>query len=227
MGAVEGACRGTPGRERGTRCPVRRVPRLAAVELADIAAVVAGYLVGSVDFGVIVPRLAGVDIFSAGSGNPGATNVLRTMGRLAAAGVLLGDLVKGLLAALLGCLVGGEVVGFAAGFAAVAGHCFPIWHRFRGGKGVATAGGMTFWLEPLLGLIMLGVWAATVRVTRRASVASVLVALGFVPGVAAFGHCGWALAWTGAAAALIVARHHENIMRLVRGEEHTIEEASA
>lgn len=193
------------------------------MDLADLAAVAAGYLIGSVDFGVIVPRLAGVDIYGTGSGNPGATNVLRTMGRTAAAGVLIGDLVKGLVAALIGDLVGGEVVGFAAGFAAVVGHCFPIWHGFRGGKGVAAAGGMAFWLEPLLGVIMLVVWAATVRITRRASVASVLVAVGFTPGVAAFGHRGWSLVWAGAASALIVARHHANIRRLLRGAEHTIE----
>jgi glycerol-3-phosphate acyltransferase PlsY len=193
------------------------------VEPADIAAVAAGYLIGSIDFGVIVPRLAGVDIYGTGSGNPGATNVLRSMGRAAAASVLLGDLVKGLVAAMIGDLVGGVAVGFAAGFAAVAGHCFPIWHRFRGGKGVATAGGMTFWLEPLLGLAMLAVWVATVRLTRRASVASVLVALGYLPGVAAFGHRSWTLVWAAGAAGLIVARHHANIRRLVHGEEHTIE----
>jgi glycerol-3-phosphate acyltransferase PlsY len=193
------------------------------VELADIAAVAAGYLIGGVDFGVIVPRLAGVDIYGTGSGNPGATNVLRTMGRAAAAAVLLGDLLKGLVAALVGDLVGGEAVGFAAGFAAVLGHCFPVWHRFRGGKGVAAAGGMTFWLEPLLALAMLAVWGATVRVVRRASAASVLVALGYVPGVAAFGHRGWSLVWAGGAAGLILVRHHGNIRRLVSGEEHTIE----
>ena len=108
----------------------------------DIAAIVAGYLLGSVDFGVIVPRLLGVDIYGTGSGNPGATNVLRTMGRKEAALVLLGDLAKGVGAAALGSWAGGPVIGFAAGLAAVVGHCFPVWHRFKGGKGVAAAGGM-------------------------------------------------------------------------------------
>jgi glycerol-3-phosphate acyltransferase PlsY len=197
------------------------------VELADIAVVAAGYLIGSVDFGVILPRLAGIDIYAAGSGNPGATNVLRTMGKAAAVGVLLGDLAKGLAAAAIGDLVGGEVVGFAGGFAAVVGHCFPIWHGFKGGKGVAAAGGMVLWLEPFMGLIMLAVWAATVWLTRKASVASVLVAVGLIPGLAAFGHRGWSLVWAGAAAALVVIRHHANITRLVRGEEHTIEGTAA
>lgn len=193
------------------------------MDLADLAAVLTGYLIGSVDFGVIVPRIAGVDIYSVGSGNPGTTNVLRSMGRAAAAAVLVGDLIKGLAAAALGDLAGGEVVGFAAGFAAVAGHCFPIWHRLKGGKGVATAGGTVFWLEPLLGAALLVVWAALVWLTKKASVASVALAVAFVPGVALFGHRGWALVWAAAAALLILIRHHSNIRRLLHGAEHTIE----
>jgi len=89
------------------------------VDAWDIAAIAAGYLLGSVDFGVIVPRLLGVDIYGTGSGNPGATNVLRTMGRKEAALVLLGDLAKGVGAAALGSWAGGPVIGFAAGLAGV------------------------------------------------------------------------------------------------------------
>ena len=138
----------------------------------DIAAVAAGYLLGSVDFGVIVPRVLGVDIYDTGSGNPGATNVLRTMGRKEAALVLLGDLAKGVGAAALGSWAGGPIVGFAAGLAAVVGHCFPVWHRFKGGKGVAAAAGMVAWLEPWALLIVLGVFVAVVTLTRKASLGS-------------------------------------------------------
>ncbi|HSQ37295.1 MAG TPA: glycerol-3-phosphate 1-O-acyltransferase PlsY [Acidimicrobiia bacterium] len=190
----------------------------------DVAAIVAGYLLGSIDFGVIVPRLFGIDIYGTGSGNPGATNVLRTVGRREAVLVLLGDLAKGAGAAALGNWAGGEVIGFAAGLAAVVGHCFPVWHRFRGGKGVAAAGGMVLFLEPFAGLALLGVFVAVVALTRKASLGSLIAAVALVPTLAAFGHRGWSLGLAGAAVALIVIRHIPNIHRLLGGREHTIEE---
>lgn len=190
----------------------------------DVAAIVAGYLLGSIDFGVIVPRLFGIDIYGTGSGNPGATNVLRTVGRREAVLVLLGDLAKGAGAAALGNWAGGEVIGFAAGLAAVVGHCFPVWHRFRGGKGVAAAGGMVLFLEPFAGLALLGVFVAVVALTRKASLGSLIAAVALVPTLAAFGHRGWSLGLAGAAVALIVIRHVPNIRRLLGGREHTIEE---
>jgi glycerol-3-phosphate acyltransferase PlsY len=193
------------------------------VDLSAVGAVIAGYLIGSVDFGVIVPRLAGVDIYREGSGNPGATNVLRTMGRPAAALVMAGDLLKGIAAGILGNVIDGPVLGFAVGFAAVAGHCFPIWHRFKGGKGVATAGGMVFAIEPILGAILLVGWGLLATLLKRASPASILLALAVVPALYGFGHRGWALTWAGAAAALVLVRHRANIRRLLGGSEHRIE----
>jgi glycerol-3-phosphate acyltransferase PlsY len=194
------------------------------VQVEAIAVVVAGYLVGSIDFGVIIPRLRGVDIYSSGSGNPGATNVLRSMGRKMAAVVVLGDISKGLLAAMAGDLMVGEATGFAAGFAAVLGHCFPIWHRFRGGKGAAAAGGMTLWMTPLAGLGFIVAWALIVGVSKRASIASIVSATALTPLLAVLGHRGWSLVWAGAASFLVVARHHANIRRLLGGSEHRIEE---
>lgn len=196
-------------------------------DASTIAVLVAAYLIGSVDFGVVVPRLLGVDIYAAGSGNPGASNVLRTMGRGAGAAVLLGDMAKGVGAAALGDLVIGGPAGFGAGLVAVLGHCFPVWHRFKGGKGVATAGGVTLWMEPLLGLGALCVWGAVVALTRRASIASLVVVAGFVPALVIFGNRGWALVWAAAIAVLVVARHHANIRRLLSGAEHTVEGAGA
>ncbi len=193
------------------------------MDSTTILLVVAGYLIGSIDFGVIVPKLSGVDIYSRGSGNPGTTNVLRTMGRKAAIIVMLGDLAKGLGAAALGDLVVGPTVGFGTGLAAVVGHCFPIWHRLRGGKGVATAAGMMLWLEPLLGAVLLGVWAVLALVAKRASVASLVVAVALVPGVLLFEHRGWAVVWAALVALLIVVRHHDNIRRLLQGAERPIE----
>jgi glycerol-3-phosphate acyltransferase PlsY len=195
------------------------------VQVEAIAVVVAGYFLGSIDFGVILPRLRGVDIYAEGSGNPGATNVLRSMGRRMAALVMAGDLLKGLAAAAIGDLVVGEAAGFAAGFAAVVGHCFPVWHRFRGGKGVAAAGGAVLWLEPLSGLASVGIWLVVILVAKRASVASMVTAACLVPLVALFGHRGWSLVWAAAISLLIVARHRGNIVRLIKGAEHRLEEA--
>lgn len=193
------------------------------MDLWSITAFVTAYLIGSIDFGVVVPRLRGVDIYEVGSGNPGATNVLRSMGRGTAAVVLLGDLLKGVVAAALGDLAGGDAAGFAAGFAAVVGHCYPVWHRFRGGKGVATAGGMTLWMEPFLGLILVPMWAVVTATAKKASVASLLLAVLLVPGLALFGHRGWSLVWAGLTSILVLYRHRGNMVRLLRGSEHTIE----
>lgn len=192
-----------------------------------VAVVAVGYLIGSVDFGVVVSRLRGIDIYSTGSGNPGATNVLRSIGRTTAALVVLGDIGKGIGAAALGDLMVGEAAGFAAGAAAVLGHCFPIWHGLRGGKGVATTGGMIIWLEPLLAAPLLIVWGLAVWLTKRASVASLVAVALVVPGLAGFSHRGWSLVWAAAAALLVIARHEGNIRRLLRGAEHTVESDSA
>ena len=93
-------------------------------------ALVIAYALGSVDFGVIVPRLLGVDIYAHGSGNPGASNVMRTIGKKAGAAVMVADAGKGALAAFIGSWLVNDVVGFWCALAAVAGHVFPVWHRF-------------------------------------------------------------------------------------------------
>jgi acyl phosphate:glycerol-3-phosphate acyltransferase len=195
------------------------------VDLVSVAVVVAAYFIGSIDFGVIVPRLLGHDIYQHGSGNPGATNVLRSLGRRVAAFVVLGDVTKGFVAAMLAGLVGGEAAGFAGAFAAVTGHCFPVWHRFRGGKGVAAAGGAALWLAPLLAGSVIVVWVVVVALVRRASIASLTVVVVWVPGMLLFGYRGAAVAWSAAMAALIVVRHHDNIRRLLGGAEHPIDSA--
>ena len=183
------------------------------------------YLIGSVSFGVIVARVNGIDIYAHGSGNPGTSNVARTLGKKAAVIVLIGDGLKGLAAAAIGDLVLGGAGGFAAGFAAVTGHIFPIWHAFRGGKGVATAIGATLWLEPLFGLLLAVGWGAIVAVTNTASIASLVVIVLYVPGFAVAGHRGASLWWATATATLMLLRHIGNIRRLVSGAEHSVTEA--
>lgn len=186
-------------------------------------ALVFAYAFGSVDFGVIVPRLLGVDIYAHGSGNPGASNVMRTIGKKAGAAVMVADAGKGALAAFVGTWLVSDVVGFWCAFAAVVGHVFPIWHKLRGGRGVATAIGAVLWLEPWFGLILAVGWGGTVVLTKTASIASLGAMLIYVPGYAAFGWRGWPLLAAMLTAALVVVRHAPNIRRLIRGREQTVD----
>ena len=190
--------------------------------MARIAALVLGYLVGSIDFGVIVPRMMGIDIYDEGSGNPGASNVFRTLGRRAGAVVLLGDAAKGVLAAAIGEVWIGGGFGFVTGLAAVVGHVVPVWHRFRGGRGVATALGVALYLEPLLGLVLMALWTAIVLVWKTASVASLVTMALYVPGFAVAGATASELAWATVIVVIVVVRHAPNIRRLVEGAEGTV-----
>lgn len=190
-------------------------------------ALIAAYLVGSIDFAVIVARMRGVDIRQVGSGNPGTSNVLRTLGRFPAALVLIGDLVKGVIAAAMGWVASGSVDpqvhwAFAAGLAAVIGHCYPVFHRFRGGKGMATALGALGFTLPLVGLVGGVFWLITVWLTKTASLASILVVVLAVPLAVWQGVRGWALAWLIAMVVLVVWRHKGNIVRMVRGSEQKV-----
>ena len=188
------------------------------------------YLLGSIDFGVIVPRVLGVDIYSVGSGNPGTSNVLRSLGKGPAALVLLGDGAKGALAAAIGTVWAGAISSFmsaetlavACAFAAVVGHIAPIWYRFRGGKGVATAIGAAIYLAPIFGLVLAIVWLIVTLVFKVASIASLGAMVLYVPGLALSGYRGWALVWAAGIAVLVIVRHIPNIRRLATGSERTV-----
>ncbi|MGA9597868.1 MAG: glycerol-3-phosphate 1-O-acyltransferase PlsY [Acidimicrobiia bacterium] len=180
------------------------------------------YLLGSISSGAFVPRLMGVDIYAHGSGNPGASNVMRTLGKKAGAVVMLVDASKGLLAALIGG-AGGTELGFWCALAAVIGHVFPVWQRFRGGRGVATAIGASLFLAPWFGLVLAVAWGVTVALTKTASIASLGAMVLYVPGYALYGHRGWALVAAALTAALVVARHAANIRRLLGGREQTVD----
>lgn len=185
-----------------------------------VAVVVAAYLLGSVDFAVWVARAKGVDIYDVGSGNPGTANVARILGWRTALWALVGDALKGVAAASAGLfLAGSSAAGFAAGLAAVVGHCYPVWHRLRGGKGVATAGGTIAVLAPVVTVALIILWLLVARLVRVSSVASVSAVVLAVPLMALTGHRGWSLVWVGLMALLIVARHRPNLARLLRGEE--------
>ena len=147
---------------------------------------------------------------------------MRTIGKKAGAVVMLLDAGKGVAAAAIGAAVSTEL-GFWCGLAAVVGHVFPLWLRFRGGRGVATAIGAILFLAPWFGLLLAIGWGATVAVTKTASIASLAAMLLYVPGYAIYGYRGWALIAATVTAALVIVRHTANIRRLLGGREQTVE----
>jgi acyl phosphate:glycerol-3-phosphate acyltransferase len=199
-------------------------PMTFAIALAIIAA----YVVGSIDFAVIVSRMHGVDIHTVGSGNPGASNVMRSVGRVPGAMVLVGDTLKGVVGAAMGMIASGTgdphvVWAFVAGLAAVIGHCYPIFHHFKGGKGVATGLGILFFTVPLVGLIIVLTWIVLVKLTKTASVSSLIVVFGSIPLAMWRGVTGMSLVWLLVIVVLIVWRHRANIKRVITGSEQKVE----
>lgn len=196
--------------------------------LSLLLALLAAYVVGSLDFAVVVGRMHGVNIHEVGSGNPGTANVLRTLGRGPAAMVFVGDMLKGVVAAAIGMVVGGGdpagVWAFATGLAAVVGHCYPVFHRFRGGKGVATAVGVVLFTIPLAGLALAAVWGVVVALSRVSAVGSLVLAVASVPAAMWQGLSGIPLVLLGVTFLLVVWRHRPNIKRLVAGEERPVTE---
>ncbi|MBO9454811.1 glycerol-3-phosphate 1-O-acyltransferase PlsY [Paracoccus sp. R12_1] len=183
---------------------------------------VLGYLLGSIPFGIVIARALGLgDLRKIGSGNIGATNVLRTGNKPAALATLLLDSGKGAIAVLLARHFAGETAAIMAGGAAFLGHCFPVWLGFKGGKGVATFLGTLIALNWPLGLIACGIWLLTALVSRISSL-SALMAAALSPVFA------WALGRTDLIlvclfmAALIFLRHKANIARLMDGSEPRI-----
>lgn len=184
--------------------------------------VVPAYLLGTFPTAILMGRRRGVDPTAAGSGNPGASNTFRTMGRRAGALVLLGDVAKGALGAGAGLATGNRAVGVACGLAAVLGHVAPITRRFRGGKGVATAAGMALVLLAVPAVILAAVWLATVKATGAAAAGSIVIAAGLPIAAAVVGRPAGEVAAFAVCGLLVVARHRGNIERLRRGEERSL-----
>ena len=188
----------------------------------DALLVVLGYLLGTLPTALLVGRRIGRDPTLEGSGNPGASNVYRTAGAKAGATVFAGDLLKGALATGIGLAAGDRVLALACGGAAVLGHIAPVTRRFRGGKGVATACGLVVVLFPLLAVVTAVAWGAVAKLSGKASLASILIAVLIPIGVAAMGRPAIEVGVVVAVAALLVLRHAENIARLARGEERSL-----
>lgn len=200
------------------------MPEFAIVVLAVLAA----YLVGSVPFAVVCSKLFGLaDPRSYGSKNPGATNVLRSGNKAAAAMTLLGDMAKGWLAVFLAQLLAPKY-GFADGLiGAVAlavffGHLYPIFLGFKGGKGVATAAGVLLALDPALGLITLGVWLTIAFLLRYSSLAALVAAVSAPVTAFLFWGSGVLLLVVGIVAMVLIGKHWANLQRLMAGTEPRI-----
>lgn len=192
-----------------------------------VLAVVAAYLVGSINFAVLIGKMHGVNIDEEGSGNPGASNVLRTLGKGPAAMVYFADTLKGVIGAAMGMVASGTADpmvqwAFLAGLAAVVGHCYPVFHRFRGGKGVATAGGVFLFTIPIAAVILTAVWAVSVKFTNTASIGSLAVMVLTIPLALWQGVSGLSLVWIGLMLILVLWRHRGNIARMVSGNEQKV-----
>lgn len=188
------------------------------------AAVVAAYLLGSVPFAVISSRVFGLaDPRTYGSGNPGATNVLRSGNKAAAIFTLLGDALKGWLAVWLAVVAGCAPLALGLVMLAVFfGHLFPVFLKFKGGKGVATAAGVLFAIDPWIGLATLGTWAGIAATTRYSSLAAICAALA-APLLTLWLHGADALTLAvGVMAVALIAKHRHNLQRLFAGSEPKI-----
>ena len=183
--------------------------------------VAGGYLVGSVPFGYwLVRATKHVDIREVGSGNIGASNVWRLYGWRYGLAVMLFDIAKGLVPALLATEVAGSLAGVLAGAAAMVGHARPVFLGFdKGGKAVATAGGVFLGLAPVVGLVAAGIWIVAFAATRYASVASIVSATSLPFLAWGFGEPWPVIAFGGAAAAAVGVLHRQNIRRLLAGTE--------
>ena len=202
-----------------------------------LLSVLTGYLLGSIPFGFLVGKARGIDIRQHGSGNIGATNVVRTLGRNWGVFVFILDVLKGVVAVQLAERVLGidlappgtlhlskELLGIIAGMACILGHNYPAWLGFKGGKGVATSAGVLIGLMPLAAVIGLGVWGSAFYISRYVSLASILAAVSLPVIVFALERRANELFWFSLViSTLAILRHRANIQRLLAGTEHRFE----
>lgn len=186
-----------------------------------LGALAFGYLLGSIPFGLMLTRLAGLgDLRKIGSGNIGATNVLRTGNKRLAALTLIGDALKGTIAVLVAWQVGLDVA-ILAGFGAFLGHLFPVWLKFKGGKGVATYVGVLLGLMPIMVVVFAVVWLATAYVSRYSSLAALLAAVVVPISLLFLGEQRLTELFV-MMSVITFIKHRANISRLIRGTESRI-----
>ena len=177
------------------------------------------YIIGTFPTAKLIARRSGADIERSGSGNPGASNAARVLGWKSGLAVLLIDVAKGAIPAGIGMWLSGRPGAWALGIAATIGHIWPAQRKFKGGKGVATAGGMIWVLEPLVAAIILVAWGVLAKLTRKASIASLVAIVAVPTAVAIRGRAWWEILAASCVALLLIFRHRSNLVRLFRGAE--------
>ncbi len=195
--------------------------QVTAVYITIIAGMVISYFVGNISPAIILGRIYGVDVRKEGSGNAGTTNVLRTVGKKAGVITLIIDILKGFIPAFVaGLLSDGINFAMLCGICVVIGHMWPVIFGFKGGKGVATTFGFLLAAQPILALILLGIVALGILVTRRMSVGVICAVILAVPVSYFFHHEN--LIWVSIVALLILIKHKDNIKRIISGTEPKI-----
>lgn len=191
--------------------------------MSEAIALVVGYLLGAIPFGYLAGRLKGVDLRTLGSGNIGAANAFRNLGRSWGIAVMAGDIGKGVGGALIGRWLTDDPWPIFVGAAVMVGAIFPVWLRMRGGKGVAAGGGVMIGLFPIVSACLLPLWLVIVLTTRITSLASILTAAAFAPLAFAFDYEWPYLILAAAMSLLVLVRHRANITRLLAGKETRID----
>ena len=187
--------------------------------IASLVLLPVAYLLGTFPSAVLVARARGIDITTSGSGNPGASNVSRLLGRKLGIFVFVLDGLKGALSVLAGFVAFRYAGALMLACSAVVGHVFPITRRFKGGKGVATAGGAMLALYPLVSLALLVLWMIVVKLSKKASLASLSIVVGLPIGLVIVGRPATEIVTTIGLGLFVIWRHWPNLKRLVRGEE--------
>ena len=195
------------------------------------AAAIVAYILGAIPFGYIAGSIAGVDVRQHGSGNIGATNTLRVLGKKYGYAVFVGDVLKGFLAVRLALwlahfdLANSYLIGIFAALFVVLGHSFPVWLRFKGGKGVAAAAGACLGLLPVATFIAIAVWIGMFLVFRYVSLASIIAAVALAVSAWLLGNATdpILLVFTWLIVGVIILRHRSNIVRLFQGREPRFE----
>ena len=183
----------------------------------SIILVAVSYFMGNISPAIMIGKIYGVDIKKEGSGNAGTTNVLRVLGKKAAAATLAIDVFKGVAAVLLGMYAGGLELAMICGIAVFCGHIWPIMYNFKGGKGVATAFGVIITTAPAIGAGVLGAALLIIAVSRRVSVGAITCAAVFPVVVALYDS--ELMIWAIILGSIVLIKHRQNMMRLFRGEE--------
>lgn len=187
--------------------------------MTEALAVVCAYLLGSLPSGYLAGRARGIDIRTVGSRNVGATNVFRTLGKSIGIAVMAADIAKGVAAVVLARILTDDAWPLVAAGAAIAGHVWPAWLRFRGGKGVAVGGGAVIALIPLVALVLVPIWLGIVATTRYVSLASIACAVALTPVVWLVGSSTATVIFAALVSIAVLVRHRGNMVRLARGTE--------